>query len=41
VHAVNITANEQSVAGEDSTVVSIFEEEADAILGVAIVKVSP
>jgi hypothetical protein len=35
VHAVNITANEQSIAGEDSTVVSIFEEEADAVLGVA------
>ena len=35
MHAANITANEQSVAGEDSTVVSIFEEEADAILGVA------
>jgi hypothetical protein len=35
VHAANITTNEQSVAGEDSTVVSIFEEEADAVLGVA------
>jgi hypothetical protein len=32
---VVLTANEQSVAGEDSTVVSIFEEEADAVLGMA------
>jgi hypothetical protein len=35
VHAVNITANEQSVTSENSPVVSVFEEEADAVLGVA------
>lgn len=33
--SVKITANEQSVASEDSPVVSVFEEEANAVLGVA------
>jgi hypothetical protein len=31
----NITANEQSVTSEDSTVISVFEQEAYAILGMA------
>jgi hypothetical protein len=30
-----LTANEESVAGENSTVVAVFEQEADAVLGVA------
>jgi hypothetical protein len=30
-----LTANEKCVAGENSTVVAIFEQEADAVLGVA------
>lgn len=30
-----LTANEECVAGKDSTVVAVFEQEADAVLGVA------
>jgi len=30
-----LTANEECVAGENSTVVTIFKQEADAVLGVA------
>jgi hypothetical protein len=31
----SLTANEECVAGEHSAVVTIFEQEADAVLGVA------
>lgn len=30
-----LTANEESVAGENSTVVAVFEQEANAVLSVA------
>jgi hypothetical protein len=33
--SIKITANEQSVTGENSPVVSVLEKEADAVLGVA------